>query len=46
MIILLTGILAPLISPYSETSNDLTATLVRRQPAPLGWGPTSSDGTR
>ncbi len=27
IIILLTGILAPLISPYSETSNDLTATL-------------------
>ena len=28
IIILLTGILAPLIAPYSESSNDLTATLV------------------
>jgi ABC-type dipeptide/oligopeptide/nickel transport system permease subunit len=27
ILILLTGILAPLVSPYSETSNDLTATL-------------------
>ena len=44
--ILLTGALAPLIAPYSEASNDLSATHGRSPASIIGWGPTSWGGTR